>query len=77
MQDILTLDYYTLFNNNPTSHINNPIPSINFTLQLENNNSLLLLHVLVICRSNCVSTTVYRKPIHSGAYINKYFNHSD
>jgi predicted GIY-YIG superfamily endonuclease len=58
-------------------YINNMIPSIKFTLELENNNCLPFLDVLVVRGDKGINTTVYRKPTHKGMYINKNSNHPD
>ena len=57
--------------------INNVIPTIKFTVEIEDNNSLPFLDVLVIQGGNGLSTTVYRKQTHSRVYFNKESNQPD
>ena len=58
------------------NHINNIVPTIKFTMETENNNELVFLD-LTITRLNTksFSSKIYRKPTHSGRYLNFKSDH--
>jgi hypothetical protein len=55
-------------------HINSIRPSIQFTMQTEVDNKIPFLDVLVIRKQSAITTTVYRKPSHTGRYLNFHLN---
>jgi hypothetical protein len=57
------------------SHLNNLRPSIQFTTEIESNSAIPLLDVLVISKGMTLATEVYRKPTHTGQYLNFKSNH--
>ena len=56
-------------------HINDLHHRIQFTMEIENNNSIPFLDVLVERSTNCLSTNIYRKPTHTDLYLNFRSNH--
>jgi hypothetical protein len=56
-------------------HLNRVRPSIQFTMEIESNNSIPFLDILVIKKDLMLTTTVYRKPTHTGRYLNFDSNH--
>jgi hypothetical protein len=58
-------------------HINNLRTSIQFTLELENSDSLPFLDVLVFKVGDSLHTKVYKKPTSTGQYLNYNSNHSE
>ena len=57
--------------------LNSLHPSINFKIEIENQNSLPFLDVLVVrSPTNYPKFKVYRKPTHSNSYIHAFSNHS-
>ena len=50
-------------------HINKQHPSIKFTIEKEENNTLPMLDVKMIRQDNSISTDVYRKPTHTDQYL--------
>lgn len=58
-------------------HINSLRPSIQFTMELEQDGRLPFLDVLVIRSTDSVacSTSIYRKPTHTDLYLNYKSNH--
>lgn len=69
---ILPKDKVTLFLN----HLNAINSKIQFTMELETNNSLAFLDVLVIRNpDNTLGHTVYRKPTHTDRYLNGNSHH--
>ena len=56
-------------------HINALRPTIKFTMEIEENNELPFLDVLVKRTESGISTTVYKKPTHTGLYLNYESNH--
>jgi hypothetical protein len=50
-------------------HINSLRPSIQFTMETEVDNKIPFLDVLVIKKHSTMTTTVYRKPSHTGRYL--------
>lgn len=57
--------------------LNNEEESIKFTVEIENNKTLPFLDVLVDRGNNHIKTSVYRKPTHTGQYIQRFSNHPD
>ena len=57
-------------------HINDLRPTIKFTMEKESNGELPFLDVLVKKSENQITTNVYRKPTHTGQYLNFMSNHS-
>ena len=57
--------------------LNNLVPSINFKVEWENNNSLPFLDILVTHMNDLLTFTVYRKPTHCDMYIHYYSYHND
>ncbi|XP_061382938.1 uncharacterized protein LOC133320089 [Danaus plexippus] len=73
-------DTFTILNKNKTSAFLNHLNSINnkiqFTIELEANNSLAFLDILVIRNpDNTLGHTVYRKPTHTDRYLNGNSHH--
>ncbi|CAK1596643.1 unnamed protein product [Parnassius mnemosyne] len=69
---ILPSDKVTAF----LEHLNSINPKIQFTMELEANNSLAFLDVLVIRNpNNTVGHTVYRKKTHTNRYLNGESHH--
>jgi hypothetical protein len=56
-------------------HLNGVRPSMQFTMEIESNNSIPFLDILVIRKDSMLTTTVYRKPTHTGRYLNFDSNH--
>jgi hypothetical protein len=56
-------------------HINSIRPTIQFTMETEANNKIPFLDVHVIRKQLSTITTVYRKPTHTGRYLNFHSNH--
>lgn len=57
--------------------LNNEEETIKFTVEIEKDKKLPFLDVLVNREDNQINTTVFRKPTHTGQYINKFSNHPD
>jgi len=57
------------------NEFNNYHPRLGFTHEIECNSELNFLNTLVIRKENHLITNWYRKPTHSGRYINFYSNH--
>ena len=57
------------------SHINSLHDRIEFTMEMEVNNSIAFLDVLISKNNNRLTTTVYRKPTHTDRYLNYRSNH--
>jgi predicted GIY-YIG superfamily endonuclease/uncharacterized protein (UPF0335 family) len=57
-------------------HMNNLAPTIKFTMEKEENNKLPFLDVMVQKHRDTIQTSVYRKPTHTGQYLNFTSNHS-
>ena len=56
-------------------HLNEQHPSIRFTMELEKDKKLPFLDVTVHRTGETLTTTVYRKPTHSGRYLNFSSHH--
>ncbi|PNF26841.1 hypothetical protein B7P43_G17376 [Cryptotermes secundus] len=56
-------------------HLNTLRPSICFTMETESDNAISFLEVLVIREETALVTQVYRKPTHTGLYLNFNSNH--
>ena len=58
------------------NHLNRHSPHIQFTMEIEQNNSLPFLDVLVTCNDNgSLSHQVYRKKTHTDRYLNARSHH--
>jgi uncharacterized protein (UPF0335 family) len=57
-------------------HMNNLAPTIKFTMEKEENNKLPFLDVMIQKHRDTIQTSVYRKPTHTGQYLNFTSNHS-
>ena len=57
------------------SYINGLHDRIEFTMEMEINNSIAFLDVLISKNNNRLTTTVYRKPTHTYRYLNYRSNH--
>lgn len=75
-------DTFTIYNhgldelNKFLNHLNNIAPSIKFTMELENNNSIPFLDVLVNKVNQHLETSVYYKKTHTGRYLDYHSNHT-
>ena len=74
-------DTFTIFNHDTDlakflDHLNSIAPSIRFTMELENNNSLPFLDVLVTKEESGLTTSVYYKKTHTGRYLDYNSNHT-
>ena len=56
--------------------INNCVPSIKFTTEIEQNNQLPFLDLIIHRQPNCFKYSVYRKPTNNLSYIHYYSGHS-
>ena len=56
-------------------HLNQQHPSIQFTLEEEKNQQLPFMDVRVHRGQNKLKTSIYRKPTHTGRYLNYSSNH--
>jgi hypothetical protein len=52
------------------SHLNSLKPSIQFTMEIESDSAVPILDVLVIRKETVLATKVYKKPTHTGRYLN-------
>jgi hypothetical protein len=52
------------------SHCNSSRPSVQFTMEIESDGVIAFLHIVVIGQETTVATKVYRKPTHTGRYLN-------
>lgn len=57
--------------------LNNLVPSINFTIELENYNKSPFLDCLVHREGNGLKFSIYRKPTNVFSYIHHYSAHQD
>jgi hypothetical protein len=57
------------------SHLNSLRPSIQFTVEIYSDSVIPFLDVLVIRKGVTLPTKVYRKPTHTGLYLNFKCNH--
>jgi hypothetical protein len=57
------------------SHLNSLSTSIQFTIEIEPESAIAFLDVLVIREEMTLATKVYRKPTHTGRYLNLKSNH--
>jgi hypothetical protein len=57
------------------SHLNSLRLSIQFTMEIESDSTIAFFDVLVIRKGMTLSTKVYRKPTHTGRYLNFNSNH--
>ena len=62
---------------NLLSHLNKQDPSIRFTIEAEENDHLPFMDVDVRRGKERLTTTVYRKPTHTGRYLSFTSNHPD
>jgi hypothetical protein len=60
---------------NSHSYVNILRPSIHFTMEMESDSAIPFLDVLIIRKETTLATKVYRKPIHTGRYLNFKSNH--
>ena len=75
-------DTFVIWNHGETelehflTHLNRQNPNIQFTMEIEKNNSLAFLDVLVTrTQDNHLAHTVYRKPTYTDRYLHKTSNH--
>ena len=57
------------------SHLNSLRPSIHFTMEMESGGAITCLDVSVVTNGKTVATEIYRKPAHTGRYLNCDSNH--
>jgi hypothetical protein len=57
------------------SHLNSLRSSIQFTIEIESDSVIPFLDLLVIREEVTFATKAYRKPTHTGRYLNCKFNH--
>jgi hypothetical protein len=57
------------------NHLNSLRTSIHFTMEIKSDSKLPFLDVLVIRKGLTLTTKVYRKPTHTGHYLNFKLNH--
>jgi hypothetical protein len=57
------------------SHVNSLRPPIQFTMEIESDSAIPFLDILVIRKEMTSTTKVYRKPTHTGQYLNFNSNH--
>ena len=56
-------------------HLNTQRPSIRFTIEKENKGKLPFLDILIDRNNDKITTSVYRKPTHTGQYLYYTSNH--
>ena len=56
-------------------HLNTQRPSIKFTIEKENKGKLPFLDILIDRNNDKITTSVYRKPTHTGQYLHYTSNH--
>jgi hypothetical protein len=56
-------------------HLNRVRPPIQFTMEIESNNVISSLDILVVKKSSTLAIRVYRKPTHTGRYLNLESSH--
>ncbi|RLU25472.1 hypothetical protein DMN91_001628 [Ooceraea biroi] len=72
-------DVFTILPKNKIQYVmnifNSYYPRLQFTCELENNNSMSFLDTIVIRVNNKLITNWYRKPTFSGRYVNYFSSH--
>jgi hypothetical protein len=56
-------------------HLNSLRPAIQFIMEIGSDGAIPFLHVLVIRMETTLATKIYRRPIHTGRYLNCNSNH--
>jgi hypothetical protein len=52
------------------NHLSTLRPSLQFAMEIESDSAVLFLHILVMGKGMALAAKVYRKPSHTGQYLN-------
>ena len=76
MEDVISLWNLGKFNFGIfLDHLNTYDRYLQFTLEIEIENKLPFLHVLIICSTDKLDITIYRKPTQNNRYLHFNSNH--
>ena len=76
VDDIIALINSNFNVENFLKELNDLVPSIQFTLEKENNNTIAFLDILVIRSNNSFKFKIYRKPTNNLSYVHFYSGHT-